>query len=162
SNLSLYLLTGLLAVLLAVDLLPRFGDWMGWTVFASWPRDVGTMYGIRITFGLIAGVLGGARVLYISVPGLFEGKIRADPAIAIAFIAAIAIREWLVAAEVVFIGMFGECLEAFTFDRTKSAIRKIVEVFPMRCWRLKDGKEERVFTKDLAMGDRVVVKPGGK
>ncbi len=58
--------------------------------------------------------------------------------------------------------MVGECLEAFTFDRTQSAVRKIVEVFPIRCWRLREGKEERVFTRDLQVGDRVVVKPGAK
>lgn len=111
---------------------------------------------------MIAAILGGARVVYLSLHGLLDKKIGADLAIAIAFLAAIFIQEWLVAAEVVFIGMFGECLEAFTFDRTKRAIRKIIEVFPIRCWQLKDGKEERVFTKDLQVGDRVVVKPGAK
>src|SRR5262249_7078395 len=71
-------------------------------------------------------------------------------------------RKPLVAAEVVFIGMVGECLEGFTFDRTQRAIRKIVEVFPRRCWLLRDGQEIRVFTHDIRVGDRVVVKPGGR
>src|SRR5437667_12647341 len=93
SNLPLYLMTGLLAGLLALDLLPRFGDWMGWTLFQAWPKDLG---GYR--FALIAAVLGGARVVYNSLQGLFEGKIGADLAIAIAFLAAILIQEWLVAA----------------------------------------------------------------
>jgi Cu+-exporting ATPase len=162
SNLPLYLMTGLLAVLLALDLLPRFGDWAGLTLFKSWPKELGTLFGFRITFAMIAAILGGARIVYISLHGLLDKKIGADLAIAVAFLAAIFIQEWLVAAEVVFIGMFGECLEAFTFDRTKRAIRKIVEVFPIRCWLWKDGKEERVFTKDLQVGDRVVVKPGAK
>jgi Cu+-exporting ATPase len=162
SNLPLYLMTALLAALMALDLLPRFGEsrfgeWMGLSLFQAWPKDLG---GYR--FALIAAILGGARVVYSALQGLFEGKIGADLAIAIAFLSAILIQEWLVAAEVVFIGMFGECLEAFTFDRTKRAIRKIVEVFPLRCWLLRDGKEERVFTKDVQVGDRVVVKPGGK
>jgi Cu+-exporting ATPase len=162
SNLPLYLMTGLLAVLLALDLLPRFGDWTGWTALQFRTRDLGTVFGFRVTFAAIAAILGGARIVYLSLHGLLDKKIGADLAIAIAFLAAIFIQEWLVAAEVVFIGMFGECLEAFTFDRTKRAIRKIVEVFPIRCWQLKDGKEERVFTRDLQIGDRVVVKPGAK
>ncbi|MBI1829977.1 MAG: heavy metal translocating P-type ATPase, partial [Planctomycetes bacterium] len=162
SSLPLYLMTGLLAALMALDLLPRFGEWMRWSLFQSWPQDLGTYRFGTIRFVMIAAVLGGARVVYTALQGLFDGKIGADLAIAIAFLAAIAIPEWLVAAEVVFIGMFGECLEAFTFDRTKSAIRQLVEVFPVRCWVLRDGKEERVFTKDLQVGDRVVVKPGGK
>ena len=43
----------------------------------------------------------------------------------------------LVAAEVVFIGLFGECLEQFTFDRAQRSLRKIVEILPRRCWRLR-------------------------
>ncbi len=162
SNWPLYLMTGLLAVLLALDLLPRLDEWLRWNLLRAWPRDLGTIRGFKVTFGMLAAILGGARVVYASLHGLFDLKIGADVAIAIAFLAAIAIQEWLVAAEVVFIGMIGECLEAFTFDRTKRAIRQIVEVFPIRCWLLKDGQETRVFTKDLALGDRVVVKPGAK
>src|SRR4029079_11804906 len=129
---------------------------------ASWPRELATVRGFKITFGMLAALLGGARVVYLSLFGIFDGKIGADVAIAIAFLAAISIQEWLVAAEVVFIGMVGECLEAYTFDRTKHAIRKIVEVFPLRSWVLRGGVEERVFTKDVQIGDRVVVKPGAK
>src|SRR5207302_8347398 len=33
---------------------------------------------------------------------------------------------------------------------------------PRRCWRLRDGREERVLTSELQIGDRVVVKPGGR
>ncbi len=159
SNSPLYLMTGLLAALMALELLPRLGDWAGWSLFASWPREP---FGYRYGFAMAAAILGGARVVYIALQGLFDGKIGADIAIAIAFLAAILIQEWLVAAEVVFIGMFGECLEAFTFDRTRSAIRKLVEVFPLRCWVLRDGQETRVFTRDVVLGDRVVVKPGAK
>ncbi len=159
SNGPLYLMTALLAALMALELLPRLGDWAGWSLFAAWPRDP---FGYRFGFAMVAAILGGARVVYIALQGLLDGKIGADIAIAIAFLAAILIQEWLVAAEVVFIGMFGECLEAFTFDRTKNAIRKLVEVFPLRCWVLRDGQETRVFTKDVILGDRVVVKPGAK
>src|SRR5262249_53074700 len=67
-----------------------------------------------------------------------------------------------VAAEVVFIGLLGECLEDFTFARTQRAIGKLVEVFPRRCWLLRDGQEVRVLTGELKTGDRVVIKPGGK
>ena len=38
--------------------------------------------------------------------------------------------EPLVAAEVVFIGLVGEVLEAVTFDRTRRALGKLSELFP--------------------------------
>src|SRR6202041_2804012 len=75
---------------------------------------------------------------------------------------AILIGEPLVAAEVVFIGMVGECLESFTFERTQRAIRSIVEVCPRRCWLLRDGQEVRVLVSEVQVGDRVMVKPGAR
>jgi Cu+-exporting ATPase len=157
-DLTLYLLTGLLGLLLVLDLWPALVSWLGagsW--LPTWPRE---LFGYR--YALIAAVVGGARTLYGSLEGLLEGRVGADLALALAAIAAILIGEPLVAAEVVFIGMLGEVLESFTFARTQHAIRKIVEVCPRRCWLLRDGQEVRVRTTELQVGDRVVVKPGAR
>ncbi len=157
SNLPLYTMTAPIGALIGLDFLPRLSAWLGIASLASWPIGVGVY-----RFALIAAVLGGARILYGALQSVLEGRIGADLALAIACIAAILIGEPLVAAEIVFIGMFGECLEAFTFARTKNAVGRIVEVFPYRCWRLEDGNETRVLTSQLRVGDRVLVKPGGK
>jgi Cu+-exporting ATPase len=157
SNLSLYLLTGLLGLLIGLDLWPKLVSWLGMTGLAVLP---GTIFGQ--SFALIAAVLGGARILYTSVEGLLEGRLGADLALALACIAAILLGEPLVAAEVVFIGLVGECLEAFTFQRTQNAVRRIVEVCPRRCWLLRDGQEVRVRTSELQVGDVVVIKPGAR
>jgi Cu+-exporting ATPase len=156
-NLSLYLLTALVGLLIGLDLWPGFVAWTGWAL-PTWPNE--WLGGYRIA--LIAAILGGARILYTSVEGLLEGRVGADLAVAIACIAAILFNKPLVAAEIVFIGMLGECLESFTFERTQRAIRRIVEVCPRRCWVLRDGQEVRVFTHELQVGDTVVVKPGGR
>ncbi|HEY1380795.1 MAG TPA: heavy metal translocating P-type ATPase, partial [Gemmataceae bacterium] len=149
--LGLYLLTALLVALLALDLLPAL---------TGWPPTGRELFGVR--FATLAAVLGGARVLYGALDRLLEGKLGADLALAIAVVAALAIREPVVAAEVVVIGLIGECLEAYTFGRTQAAVRKLVEVFPRRCWLLRDGQEVRVFTHEVQAGDTVVVKPGGR
>ncbi len=160
SNVGLYAFTGLLVALLAADLWPPLAGWLrglGLEV-PSWNSR--ELQGVR--FALAAAVLGGARVLYGSLEQLTAGKIGADLAVAVACIAAILIGEPLVAAEVVVIGLIGECLEAATFDRTHRALRGLAELFPTRCWVLRDGVETRTFTRELVAGDRVVVKPGGK
>ncbi|MEO2088271.1 MAG: heavy metal translocating P-type ATPase, partial [Gemmataceae bacterium] len=118
------------------------------------------MFGVR--FALLCAVLGGARVLYGAMEKLTAGKLSADLAVAVACVAAILIDEPLVAAEVVVIGLVGECLEAITFDRTRRALGNLSELFPQRCWVLRDGVEVRTLTADLMPGDRIVVKPGGK
>jgi Cu+-exporting ATPase len=156
SNLSLYLLTGLLGLLIGLDLWPMIAGWLGWGM-PPWPNE---WNGYRIAY--LAAILGGVRIVYNSLEGLFEGRVGADVALALACIAAILINEPLVAAEIVFIGMVGECLESFTFERTQRAVRRLVEVCPRRCWLLRDGQEVRVRTAELHPGDRVVVKPGGR
>jgi Cu+-exporting ATPase len=159
SRLSLYLLTALLGLLIAADLWPAFANWepvRAWGL-PKWPRE---LFGFRIA--LLAAVLGGARTLYGSLEALFEGRVGADLALAIATVAAILVGEPLVAAEIVFIGTLGECLESFTFERTQRAVRHLVEICPRRCWLLRDGQEVRVLASELQPGDRVVVKPGAR
>jgi Cu+-exporting ATPase len=157
SRLSLYVLTAALGVLVLADLWPVLAGWIAtWgPQLPAWPN---TYFGYRLA--LIAAVVGGARALYGSIDSLLQGKIGADLALAIACIAAILLREHLVAAEIVFIGLVGECLESITFERTQRAVRNLIEICPRRCWRLRDGKEEAVLVTDLQPGDLVLVKPG--
>ena len=159
SRLSLYLLTWLLGFIVLADLWPYIVRILGsWAAsLPTWSNDIS---GYRLA--LIAALIGGARVLYGALDGMLQGKFGADIALAIAVVAAILLREPLVAAEIVFVGLLGECLEDYTFSRTKAAVRKLAELTPMRCWRLRDGVEERVLVADLAVDDVVVVKPGAK
>jgi Cu+-exporting ATPase len=150
--LGLYAMTALLGAIIA-------GDIVLW--FLAGRGDAPTViFGFRLA--IVAAVIGGARILYTSMESLFEGRLGADLALAIACIAAIYLKEHLVAAEIVFIGMVGECLESITFERTQRAIRKLVEVFPRRCWLLREGQEVRVLISELQVGDRVAVKPGAR
>ncbi|MBX9582533.1 MAG: heavy metal translocating P-type ATPase, partial [Gemmataceae bacterium] len=156
---GLYLLTAVAGGLLAADLWPPAAGWLRGQGLdlPAWGREV---FGYRLA--LVAAVIGGGRALYNSLESLFDGKIGSDLALAVACLAAIVLREELVAAEVVFIGLAGECLEAFTFARTQRALGRLAELFPRRCWVLRDGQEVRAFTTDVVVGDKVVVKPGGR
>jgi len=160
SNGTLYVITAILAALLVGDLWPQLAKWLTESVYPTPTWATTELFGFR--FALLVAVLGGARVLYGSLEKLSEGRIGAELAIAIACIAAILIGQPLVAAEVVFIGLVGECLEAYTFDRTQSALGKLTELFPQRCWVLREGEEVRVLTSAVVVGDKVVVKPGGR
>ena len=160
THLGLYLLTGIVGALLIADLWPLLANALkslGLETPTWQDREL-----FKIRYALIAAVIGGAKTLYGALERLTDGRVGADLAVALACIAAILIGEPIVAAEVVFIGLIGECLEAFTFDRTQSALRKLTELFPTRCWVLRDGVEERTLTVNLQVGDRVVIKPGGR
>src|SRR5260370_1071802 len=155
-NLPLYLLTALVGLLIGLDVWPGFAD--GSDMGVSWTKELYPVYHIA----LVTAIIGGARVLFHSFDQLLEGKWGADLAIGIACVAAILFGKPLVAAEIVFIGMVGECLESITFERTQRAIRKIVDVFPRRCWVMRQGQEVRVLTTEVQVGERVIVKPGAR
>ncbi len=157
----LVFVTVLVGILMIWDLLGFLPT--SWFLWAGWdlsylPKGI---WGIRPA--LLAAVVGGARALYGALDSLSQGRPGADMAIALAALASILLREYLVAAEVVFVGLLGECLEWWTFEKTKNQLRGLVELCPSRCWRLlPDGTSERIGTTAVRAGDRIGVKPGGR
>lgn len=147
----IYLLTLIVGLLLGADLLIgsiASTEWLGWQ----------SPLGFRLA--LFAAVLGGARILFQSLEGLFSGRIGADLALTIACLAAILLREPVTAALVVFVALCGESLEGFTVDRAQRAIRGIFRLCPAIAHRLVDGEESDVPVEELEPGDLVVVRPG--
>jgi heavy metal translocating P-type ATPase len=113
-----------------------------------------------VPLALIAAVIGGGRVIYLALTALFEGTIGADIALAIACVAAACLGEYFVAAEVVFIALVGECLEALAFERAQRAIGNLVDVYPRTTRVLRGGAEVEVSIDELAAGDVIAVRPG--
>lgn len=162
SHAGLYAFTALIGALLGLAIWPEIAGWLAawWNI--SLPRLPSgiRVFGRHFDWALVAAVLGGARVLYSALESLLSGRFGADLALAIAILAAILINQPLVAAEVVFIGLVGECLEAITFQRTQYALQRLAEICPTMCLVLRDGREERVRVEDVRVGDRVLVRPG--
>jgi Cu+-exporting ATPase len=123
-------------------------------VDSPWRRPFG------VPLALVAAVIGGGRVIYLALTALFEGTIGADIALAIACIAAACLGEYFVAAEVVFIALVGECLEAIAFERAQRAIGNLIDVYPRTARVLRGDTEREVAIHDLAAGDVIVVRPG--
>ena len=144
----IYLLTALVGLLLGGDLLAGVADWPEYQL----------LLGFRLA--LLAAVLGGSRILFQSLEGLFSGRIGADLALTIACLAAILLREPVTAALVVFVALCGESIEGYTVDRAQRAIRGIFQLCPSIAHRLVDGQEHDVAIDELGTNDLVVVRPG--
>jgi Cd2+/Zn2+-exporting ATPase len=81
----------------------------------------------------------------------------------IAVIGAMAIGEWAEAAIVVVLFAVGEALEGYAAERARGALTRLLELVPPRALRLRpDGTPEEVPVADLAVGDRVLVRPGDR
>jgi Cu+-exporting ATPase len=150
----IYLLTAVVGLLLAADLLigsvasTDLDPWSGYQV----------IFGFRLA--LLAAVIGGSRILFQSLEGLLSGRIGADLALTIACLAAILLGEPVTAALVVFVALCGESIEGYTVDQAQRAIRGIFQLCPRIAHRLVDSVETDVAIEDLQAGDLVVVRPG--
>lgn len=68
---------------------------------------------------------------------------------------------WGEAATLAFLYSISEALESFTDDRTRGAIRALMDLAPKRVTRLgADGREEEIDVSALVVGDRFRVRPG--
>jgi Cu+-exporting ATPase len=141
-------LTIVLGGLLGLDLL--FGA-LGWSSL----RTPG-----GISLAMIAALIGAARIVYGALEALFAGRIGADIALAQACIGALIIGEPFVAAEVVFIALVGEVLEAITFARTQKEIHRLLEQAPKTARVRRDGVEIEIPAAHVLVGDIVIVSEG--
>jgi Cu+-exporting ATPase len=150
----IYLLTLIVGLLFGADILIGVLDTAG---VSSW-SEYREFAGFRLV--LLAAVLGGARILFRTLEGLFEGRIGADLALTIACLAAIVLGEHSTAALVVFIALCGESIEGYTVDRAQKAIRGIFTLCPDTAHVVIDGRESEVPVADVEVGQLVLVRPG--
>src|SRR5262249_6125941 len=109
---------------------------------------------------MIAALPGAIYIVYGALQSLLHGRIGADLALAQACLAALIIGQPFVAAEVVFIALLGEVLEAWTFAHARRALGRLVDSAP-RTARVRRGEEEvEIPASQVALGDRVVIRPG--
>src|ERR1035441_592960 len=109
-----------------------------------------------IDTAILITALAGYKTFYNSVSALLEKRISADIALCVAVIAALAVGEYLAAAEAMFIVMVGEGLESYAAGRTEAAIRRFVAQLPRIARRLIDGREEEVDAATLPARDLIL------
>jgi len=144
----LYLFTVLLGLLIGGDVL------LGIAGLPDWRLPGG------ISLSLVAALLGAVYIVYGALEALLHGRIGADFALAQACIAALVLGQPFVAAEVVFIALVGEVLEAVTFARTRQAVRSLVDQTPRTARVRRDGVEVEIAARDVTVGELVIVRPG--
>jgi Cu+-exporting ATPase len=117
---------------------------------------------LGLSLVMVAAILGAIYIVYGTLQSLARGRIGADLALAQACLAALILGQPFVAAEVVFIALVGEVLEAWTFARTRRALGRLVEQTPRTARVRRDGQEIEVPANQVAIGDQVIIRPGEK
>ncbi|MFW5713342.1 MAG: heavy metal translocating P-type ATPase [Brevefilum sp.] len=80
----------------------------------------------------------------------------------VAGVGAVVIGEYAEAASLILLFDLAEALEAFTNDRARGALSRLTALTPTHAVRLEDGHEDIVPVEKLAVGDRILVRPGDR
>lgn len=103
---------------------------------------------------------GGWEPAWSGLQALRRGTLDVDVLMVAAALGAAAIGQVLDGALLVVIFATSGALEALATRRTEDAVRGLGDLAPERATRLTAGGEEAVPVADLAVGDRVLVRPG--
>ena len=110
-----------------------------------------------------ASTLAGVRFFAIEAAAELWEDHRVDIELLMTIAAVVAglLGLWGEAATLAFLYSISEALEEFTEDRTRGAIRALMDLAPTRVQRLDDtGGIVEVGIEELAVGDRFLVRPG--
>jgi len=117
---------------------------------------------ITIPMYLLAIIISGYTTFIRGIKNLFHLEFNIDTLMSIALIGAIAIGEWKEATLVAILFGLNELLEGLGMEKARHSMETLLQVAPKEAIKLVNGQEIIVPIKSLAVGDIVVVKPGGK
>ncbi|MGH7408665.1 MAG: heavy metal translocating P-type ATPase [Candidatus Methylomirabilales bacterium] len=108
----------------------------------------------------LAYLVGGFIETRNAIRSLRAGVFDVNGLMIAAAIGAAAIGQWAEGAILLFLFSLSNALEAYAMDRTRQALRALMALRPAEATLLKEGKAVRVAVEELAIGDRILVKPG--
>jgi HflK protein len=113
-----------------------------------------------IDTALVVALAGGYPLAARAARALIDRRISYDVTIALAGLVAVAVGQYLAAAEVVLIVLIGDALEHWAMHRSDAAIAGLMSVQPDRASVMRDGREQVIPAVDVQLTDRVIVRGG--
>ena len=116
---------------------------------------------IETVFYLLSVFIGGWYFIEEGLETLFkERQIGIEILMAIAALTAGLLGQWAEASMLVFLYSISEAAEGYTAERTRNAIRALMELAPKTALLIRDNQEIIVPAETLQVGDVFIVKPG--
>src|SRR3984885_14357594 len=113
-----------------------------------------------IAIGVICTVVGGFPIFHEAYENITQRRMTMELSMAIAIVAALAIREIFTALVITLFVLVAEILEGLTVGRGRKAIRHLVGLLPTTATVRRNESWQDVETTEIAAGEIVLVKPG--
>ena len=115
-----------------------------------------------VLVGAVCAVTGGYPIFREAVENILERRMTMELSMAIAILAALAIREVFTALVITLFVLVAEVLEGLTVGRGRRAIRHLVDLLPSAATVNDHGEWKEAAISQLRPGDVVLIKPGGR
>jgi heavy metal translocating P-type ATPase len=112
--------------------------------------------------GVICTLVGGFPIFHEAYENIVQRRMTMELSMAIAIVAALAIREIFTALVITLFVLVAEILEGLTVGRGRMAIRHLVGLLPTTATVRRNESWQDVETKEIAIGEIVLVKPGAR
>ena len=112
--------------------------------------------------GVVCTLVGGFPIFHEAYENIVERRMTMELSMAIAIVAALAIREIFTALVITLFVLVAEILEGLTVNRGRTAIRHLVGLLPTTATVRGNDNWQDVAVQDIAIGDIVLVKPGAR
>lgn len=134
------------------------GVFLGLGLIGGW---IGVEEGASVYFFLAAMFTGGFYVYKAAAVSLKSLVFDMNVLMTISSVGAVFIGQWSEAASVVFLFSVGNMLQAYTLEKTRNSINKLMELAPREARVISlSGDEDVVPVERVKIGDTVLVKPG--
>ena len=117
-------------------------------------------HSVIVAFYVAAYVFGGTTAAIEAGKDLLNRKINVDLLMVLAAIGAAALGQWLEGAILLSLFSTSNALEYYTMDRTRSAVKSLMDLTPPTARVERDGQLCEISVDDVVIGDRVVIQPG--
>jgi Cd2+/Zn2+-exporting ATPase len=127
----------------------------GWLAERSgaWRLDWRALY-------VLAYLCGGGVAAISGVRALLKGQVDVDLLMVAAALGAATIGEWVEGGLLLFLFSLSNALQYYAMDRTRQAIRALMDLRPATARVRRDGAEASVPVEALDLGEIVLVRPG--
>jgi heavy metal translocating P-type ATPase len=113
-----------------------------------------------VVVGWMGALAGGLVIARGAVSGLLAREVNVDELVTLAIAASLYAGEYLGAALVAFMMLFGKVLEDLTAARADDAISGLGRLVPSMARVVRGGNETDIAVEDVSVGDVVIVRPG--
>ena len=119
-------------------------------------------YPYLTALGVVCTLVGGFPIFHEAYENIVQRRMTMELSMAIAIVAALAIREFFTAQVITLFVLVAEILEGLTVGRGRTAIRHLVGLLPTTATARRNGSWRDVETSEIAAGEIVLVKPGAR